>query len=166
MEKKTIFKFKTKTNKNSVETIDLIKELKQNILHIQSADSLDDVKEAEFYEFQIMNTVFPYCLKNKYSTEGFPENYQDLLESEDEDFQDFLDFSVKSYYVYKVSLQQNDVFEMIKVSVNDSEVVYNDQDCRNDILVAIKILEQDGVTLTFGPDTFVDIPLFRPKLPG
>ena len=149
-----------------METIDLIKELKQNILHIQSTDSLDDVKEVEFYEFQIMNTIFHYCLKNKYSTEGFPEKYQDLLESEDEDFQDFLDFNVKSYYVYKVSLQQNDVFEMIKVSLNDSEFVYSDQDCRNDILVAIKILEQEGVTLTFDPDTFVDIPLFRPKLPG
>ena len=48
-----------------METIDLIKELKQNILHIQSTDSLDDVKEAEFYEFQIMNTIFHYCLKNK-----------------------------------------------------------------------------------------------------
>ena len=149
-----------------METIDLIKELKQNILHIQSTDSLDDVKEVEFYEFQIMNTIFHYCLKNKYSTEGFPEKYQDLVESEDEDFQDFLDFSVKSYYVYKVSLQQNDVFEMIKVSLNDSEVVYSDQDCRNDILVAIKILEQEGVTLVFNPDLFVNIPLFRPKLPG
>ena len=149
-----------------METIDLIKELKQNILNIQSTDSLDDLKEAEFYEFQIMNTIFHYCLKNKYSTEGFPEKYQDLLESEDEDFQDFLGFNVKSYYVYKVSLQQNDVFEMIKVSLNDSEVVYNNQDCRNDILVAIKILEQDDVTLVFNPDLFVNIPLFRPKLPG
>ena len=149
-----------------METIDLIKELKQNILHIQSTDSLDDVKEVEFYEFQIMNTIFHYCLKNKYSTEGFPEKYQDLVESEDEDFQDFLDFSVKSYYVYKVSLQQKDVFEMIKVSLNDSEVVYSDQDCRNDILVAIKILEQEGVTLVFNPDLFVNIPLFRLKLPG
>ena len=149
-----------------METIDLIKELKQNILNIQSTDSLDDLKEAEFYEFQIMNTIFHYCLENKYSTEGFPEKYQGLLESEDEDFQDFLDFSVKSYYVYKVSLQQNDVFEMIKVSLNDSEVVYSDQDCRNDILVAIKILEQEGVTLVFNPDLFVNIPLFRPKLPG
>ena len=149
-----------------METIDLIKELKQNILNIQSTDSLDDLKEAEFYEFQIMNTIFHYCLENKYSTEGFPEKYQGLLESEDQDFQDFLDFSVKSYYVYKVSLQQKDVFEMIKVSLNDSEVVYSDQDCRNDILVAIKILEQEGVTLVFNPDLFVNIPLFRPKLPG
>ena len=149
-----------------METIDLIKELKQNILHINSTDSLDDVKEVEFYEFQIMNTIFHYCLKNKYSTEGFPEKYQDLLESEDEDFQDFLDFSVKSYYVYKVSIHQNDVFKMVKVYFNDPEIIYTDQDCRNDILVAIKILEQEGVTLTFDPDTFVDIPLFRPKLPG
>ena len=149
-----------------METFDLIKELKQNILNIQSTDSLDDLKEAEFYEFQIMNTIFHYCLENKYSTEGFPEKYQGLLESEDQDFQDFLDFSVKSYYVYKVSLQQKDVFEMIKVSLNDSEVVYSDQDCRNDILVAIKILEQEGVTLVFNPDLFVNIPLFRPKLPG
>ena len=149
-----------------METIDLIKELKQNILHIQSADSLDDVKEAEFYEFQIMNTVFHYCLKNKYSTEGFPENYQDLLESEDEDFQDFLDFSVKSYYVYKVSIHQNDVFKMMKHYFSDLEIDYNDQDCMDDILLALKILEQEGVTLIFEREIFENVPLFRPKLPG
>lgn len=149
-----------------METIDLIKELKQNILHINCTESLDDLKEADFYEFQIINTIFHYCLKNKYSTEGFPENYQNILESEDEDFQDFLDFSVKSYYVYKVSLHQNDVFKMVKVYFNDPEIIYTDQDCMDDILVSIKILEQEGVTLTFDPDTFVDIPLFRPKLPG
>lgn len=149
-----------------METIDLIKELKRNILHIQSTDSLDDVKEVEFYEFQIMNTIFHYCLKNKYSTEGFPEKYNKLFKNEDEDFQDFLDYNVKSYYVYKVSLQQNDVFEMIKVSLNDSGVVCSDNDCRDDISVAIKILEQDNVSLIFNPDIFVNIPLFRPKLPG
>ena len=149
-----------------METIDLIKELKQNILNIQSTDSLDDLKEAEFYEFQIMNTIFHYCLENKYSTEGFPEKYQGLLESEDEDFQDFLDFNVKSYYVYKISLQENDVFKMVKVYFNDPENAYSDQDCRNHILVAIKILEQEGVTLIFEPELFANIPLFRPKLSG
>ena len=46
-----------------METIDLIKELKQNILYIQSTDSLDNVKGAEFYEFQIINTIFHHCLK-------------------------------------------------------------------------------------------------------
>ena len=149
-----------------METIDLIKELKQNILHIQSTDSLDDVKEAEFYEFQIIDTIFHYCLKNKYSTEGFPEKYQDLLESEDEDFQDFLDFNVKSYYVYKVSLQQNDVFKMMKHYFSNIEIDYDDLDCRDDILLSLKILEQDDVTLTFDPNNFVNIPLFRPKLPA
>ena len=149
-----------------METIDLIKELKQNILYIQSTDSLDNVKGAEFYEFQIINTIFHHCLKNKYSTGGFPEKYIKLLESEDEDFHDFLDFRVKSYYVYKISLQEKDVFKMVKVYFNDPENAYSDQDCRNDILVAIKILEQEGVTLVFNPDLFVNIPLFRPKLPG
>ena len=149
-----------------METIDLIKELKQNILYIQSTDSLDNVKGAEFYEFQIINTIFHHCLKNKYSTGGFPEKYIKLLESEDEDFHDFLDFRVKSYYVYKISLQENDVFKMVKVYFNDPENAYSDQDCRNDILVAIKILEHDDVTLIFNPDIFVNIPLFRPKLSG
>lgn len=149
-----------------METIDLIKELKQNILHIQSTDSLDDVKEVEFYEFQIMNTIFHYCLKNKYSTEGFPEKYQDLLERDDEDFQDFLDFNVKSYYVYKVSIHQNDVFKMVELYFSDPEIDYTDEDCIDDILIAIKILEQEGVTLIFNPDIFVNTPLFRPKLPG
>ena len=148
-----------------METIDLIKELQQNILHIQSTDSLDDVKEAEFYEIQIINTIYQYCLKNKYSSDGFPEKYIKLLESEDEDFQDFLDFRVKSYYVYKISLQENDVFKMVKVYFNDPENAYSDEDCMDDILVAIKILEQEGVALVFNSELFANVPLFRHKLP-
>ena len=44
-----------------METLDLIKILKGNILQIQHTDSLDDVKEFQFYEFQIFNTIFHYC---------------------------------------------------------------------------------------------------------
>ena len=148
-----------------METIDLIKELKQNIVHIQTTRSLDDVKETELYEFQIINIISQYCLKKKYSTDGFPEKYNKLKESEDEGFLDFFDFSVKSYYVYKIALQHNDVFNMVKVYFNDPEINYTDQDCVDDILVAIKILEQEGVTLIYEGELFADAPLFRPKLP-
>lgn len=149
-----------------MKTIDLITELKQKILHIQNTDSLDDVKELEFYDFQIMNTIFYYCLKNKYSTDGFPERYRKLIENEDEDFQDFLNYDVKSYYVYKIGLQHDDVFQMLKVYFNDPDIDYQDEHCNEDILVSIKILESEGVNLIFNPESFGIIPQFRPKLPG
>ena len=113
-----------------------------------------------------MNTIFHYCLKNKYSTEGFPEKYSKFLKSDDEDFQDFLDFNVKSYYVYKIALQHDDVFKMLKVYFNDPDIDYQDENCKEDILISIKILENEGVKLTFDPENFKNIPLFKPKLPG
>lgn len=149
-----------------MEIIDLIAELKQNILQIQNTDSLDDLKDLDFYDFQIIDTIFEYGLKNKYSTEGFPEKYGKLFENEDEDFQDFLSFDVKSYYVYKIALQHDDIFKMLKVYFNDPDIDYQDENCKEDILISLKILENEGVNLTFDPESFENIPLFRPKLPG
>ncbi|KIA89574.1 hypothetical protein [Kaistella jeonii] len=148
-----------------METIDLIAQLKQNIVRIQHTDSLDDVKELEFYDFQIINTIFYYGLKHQYSTEGFPEKYNKLIKNEDEDFQDFLNYDVKSYYVYKIALQHDDVFQMVKVYFNDSNSNYKDENCKEDLLISIKILESEGVNLIFDAESFGTIPLFRPKLP-
>ena len=149
-----------------MKTIDLIAELKQKIIQIQNTDSLDDVKELEFYDFQIMNTIFHYCLKNKYSTDGFPERYSKLIKNEDEDFQDFLNYDVKSYFVYKIALQHDDVFQMLKVYFNDPDLDYQDENCNDDILISLKILKSEGVNLIFDPESFGNIPQFRPKLPG
>lgn len=148
-----------------METINLIAQLKQNILNIQSTDSLDDLKEIEFYDFQIINTIFHYCLKNKYSTKEFPEKYSKLFKNEDVDFQDFLSYDVKSFYVYKIALQHEDVFKMLKMYFNEPKIDYNDENCTEDILMSIKVLEGEGVNLTFDPKSFENIPLFRPKLP-
>lgn len=148
-----------------METIDLIAQLQQKILKIQQTDSLDDAKELEFYEFQIINTIFYYGLKNKYSTGGFPGKYSKLIKNEDEDFQDFLNFEVKSYFVYKIALQHDDVFQMLKIHFNDPDIDYKDENCKDDILMSIKVLEDDGVNLVFDPESFGTIPLFRPKLP-
>ena len=98
-----------------MKTLDLIAQLKQNILDIQKTDSLNDVKELDFYDFQIINTIFHYGLKHEYSSDGFPQKYAKLFKNEDEDFQDFLSFEVKSYYVYKIALEHDDVFQMLKV---------------------------------------------------
>lgn len=149
-----------------MEAIDLIAQLKQNILKIQNTDSLDDVKDLDCYDFQIIDTIFEYGLKNKYSKEGFPEKYSKLFENEDEDFQDFLSFDVKSCYVYKIALQRDDVFKMLKVYFKDPDIDYQDKNCKEDILISLKILENEGVNLTFDPESFGNFPVFRPKLPG
>ena len=148
-----------------METIDLIAQLKQNILNIQHTNSMDDLKELEFYDLQIINTIFHYGLKHQYSSEGFPEKYNKLIKNEDEDFQDFLNFDVKSYYVYKIALQHDDVFQMVKIYFNDPDIDYKDKNCKEDLLISIKILESEGVNLIFDPESFGTIPLFRPKLP-
>ena len=49
---------------------------------------------------------------------------------------------------------QNDVFKMVKLYFNDLQTDYSDQDCKNDILVALEILKNEGVNLSFNPDVF------------
>lgn len=79
-----------------MELLNQIKKLIEKKNRIQfDENSLDDDKEIEHYEFEIINLIYKYCLSKKYSYMGFPERYQDYIDQEDEDFYDFLSFDVK-----------------------------------------------------------------------
>lgn len=73
---------------------------------------------------------------------------------------------MKSFYVYKIALQYDDVFQMVKIHFNDPDIDYKDEKCKEDLLISIKILESEGVNLIFDPEILGTVPLFRLKLPS
>ena len=78
--------------------------LKKESSQISYSENLDDSKELEFYDLEIINLIFNYCISKGYNIENFPKEYIDYIENNDDDFNDFLSFDVKYYYVLKVSL--------------------------------------------------------------
>ncbi|SFB90633.1 hypothetical protein [Kaistella jeonii] len=149
-----------------MEITEQIIELKEKIAQIKFTESFDDLKEMDDCDFDVMNLIYNYCLSKNYNTDDFPSKYLDLIENEDEDFEDFLNYDVKSYYVYKVSLLHEDVFQLVKVSFFGTEALETDEFCREGIVISIAILEKDKINLTFNKEDWEAAPPFRPKLPG
>ncbi|MGB7499057.1 MAG: hypothetical protein WA897_04130 [Moheibacter sp.] len=134
----------------SNEIITKIVELKQKIEQIPDSENFDDLKELEYFDLEIVNIIYDYCFKRNYSIDGFPEKYIELIENNDEDFFDFLDFNTKYYYILKCSITKIEVFEMIKSYYSSpKDIDYQDDDCRKDILINIEQLEKENINLVF-----------------
>ena len=153
----------------SNEVITKIVELKQKIEQIPDSENFDDLKELEYFDLEIVNIIYDYCFKQNYSIDGFPEKYIELIENNDEDFFDFLDFNTKYYYILKCSITKIEVFEMIKSYYSSpKDIDYQDDDCRKDILINIEQLEKENINLVFNRadyNHYESLTKWRPKLP-
>ena len=153
----------------SNEIITKIVELKQKIEQIPDSENFDDLKELEYFDLEIVNIIYDYCFKQNYSIDGFPEKYIELIENNDEDFLDFLDFDTKYYYILKCSITKIEVFEMIKSYYSSpKDIDYQDDDCRKDILINIEQLEKENINLVFNRadyNYYESLTKWRPKLP-
>lgn len=145
-----------------------IKRYKNKINQIPYTDTLDDIKEFEHYDSEIVDLIYRYCVSKNYNTDSFPEKYMELIENEDEDFEDFLSFDVKHYYTLKIAVFQKDVFELVKAYFDNSESNdYTDEACMEDIRFSISELEAEKTSLVFNRDDY-QTDIFnspRPKLP-
>jgi hypothetical protein len=153
----------------SNEIITKIVELKEKIEQIPDSENFDDLKESEYFDLEIVNVIYDYCFKQNYSIDGFPEKYIELIENNDEDFHDFLDFDTKYYYILKCSIIKIEVFEMIKSYYSSPKYVdYLNDDCRKDILINIEQLEKENINLVFNRadyNHYANLTKWRPKLP-
>jgi hypothetical protein len=151
------------------EIIAKIIELKEKSFQIQASETLDDLKELEYYDLEIINLIYDYCLTQNYIIDGFPEKYLELIANDDEDFFDFLSFDTKYYYVLKNSLIHNDVFLILETYYNYPKIInYNTEDCKRDILINIELLEKENINLIFNRADYNHSETsgkWRPKLP-
>lgn len=153
----------------NTELLENINKYKEKISQIVYTETFDDLKEMEGYDYEIVSLIYDYCISNNYSIQEFPEKYLDLIENEDEDFDDFLSFDVKYYYGLRNALLHNDVFLAIKTFYTHPEIPdFSDEECIRDIFESIKDLEQRGVNLVFNREDYnsgLFDPKSRPKLP-
>lgn len=144
-------------------------ELKKKSFQIPGSETFDDLKELEYYDLEIINLIYDYCLIQNYNVDGFPEKYLDLIANDDEDFCDFLSFDTKYYYVLKNSLIHNDVFLFVETYFNYPKIInYTTEDCKRDILINIELLEKENISLLFNREDYnhyETLKKWRPKLP-
>ena len=138
-----------------MDTLQQIIKFKELTINISDTDTLDDIKEMESYDFEIVTLIYEYCVSKNYTIDGFLERYSGLIENDDEDFYDFLSFKVMSYFGLKNALQHEEIFLFFKTFYFYPDLSEcSDEDCKDYIVLAIKILEGEGVSLVFNREDY------------
>ena len=94
-----------------------IAQIKEKIVEIHKkwsavGDSLDDFKDAEYYESNVIDLILKYCTDNKYAVDGFPFLHEELAKSNDGIDSDY--FSERNLlYLYRLADEMEDVFELL-----------------------------------------------------
>jgi hypothetical protein len=73
------------------------------VIHAQSGDTLDDIKETDFLEQEAFNLIIGYCHDLKYKVDGFPSDSTDYDELTEEHWM---------LYVDKLTLVHDDVAQL------------------------------------------------------
>lgn len=73
--------------------------------------TLNDFKDAETIEHDVVKLISGYCEQNGYLVNGFPTYKRNIIDEEEED--DY--FSTQRYelYLYTLALHKDDVFELL-----------------------------------------------------
>ena len=152
-----------------MELLEEINYYKQKTFSIEDTENFDDLKEMEVYDYQIVSLIYDFCIRHNYSIEDYPQKYLELIENDDEDFDDFLSYDVKYYFGLRNALIHNDVFLAVKAFYTHPDILdYTDEECIRDIQGSIEVLEQREVNLVFireDYNTALFDPKSRPKLP-
>lgn len=127
---------------NTLDIKNQINKIHQSWLAVD--DSLDDFKDAEYYESNVVDLLVKYCRENKYTINGFPFLHEELAESNEDLDSEY--FSERyELYLYSVANEKEDVFELLHFYWNlfwpDS--IETIEDTRNSIDFEIKVSEFD-----------------------
>ncbi|WP_435138575.1 hypothetical protein [Formosa sp. A9] len=140
---------------NTDNTLQQVIEYKNKILKIPNSESLDDIKEMESYDYDIVSLIYDYCVSKNYNIDGFPDKYSEFIANDDDDFYDFLSFKVQYYYGLKNALLHKEVLLYFKTYYYYPEAAeYTDEACKEDILLEISLLKDEGVNLDFNKEDY------------
>lgn len=94
-----------------------IEEIKQEILRVYplwnaTGPTLDDDKEAEWYEYDIRKMILDYCESKGYQVEGFPFEKRELGKTNPEYDEDYFTWERYERYIDYLCLEKEDILEI------------------------------------------------------
>jgi hypothetical protein len=89
-----------------------IKKVSTIINEIDEKD-FDDIKDVEIQESFIRELLFDYCVNQKYEIDGFPFVHLKRIEDQEPGYdEDYLTGERMDYYIHRLALEKEDVFEL------------------------------------------------------
>jgi len=98
--------------------MDKISVAKKQIIDIHSmwlkvGDGIDDIKDAEYYEWQVKQVLLNYNISQNYDVDGFPFLHKELSKTNQDIDEDYF-YDRYDLYLYKLANEKEDSFDLYK----------------------------------------------------
>lgn len=147
-----------------------LEEISASIMEIEEKD-FDDIKDVELQESFIRDLQFDYCVGQKYQVDGFPFVHLQRVENREPGYdEDYLTWERIEYYLDRLALEKEDVFELRSIALHNYYPDYTQEELKAEIRMLIKLAEQEKISFDLTPKETEEatkvIKLNRPKWPG
>lgn len=147
-----------------------IEEISAAIINIEEKD-FDDIKDVEIQEGLIRELIFDYCVAQKYEIEGFPFIHLKKVEDSEPGYdKDYLTPERMDYYIERLALEKEDVFELCFIHYQHYFSGLNPLEVRHLIKDGVAQAEQENLRLDLTEEEIEEatrvVPPYRPKWPG
>lgn len=107
-------------------------------------------KENELHEYEFVNMIFQYCLRQNYNYRNFPSVYSELIAQDPAGFYDLLDLDIKHYFIYLIADEKEDVFGLLRSYCSALEgKTISAEACKAIIQEGIKTFERRHVSFEY-----------------
>ena len=126
-----------------------IEEISAEIISIQEND-FDDIKDVELQEGIIRQLIFEYCMSQRYEVNGFPFVHLKKVEAGEPGYdEDYLTWERMDYYIQRLALEKEDVFELCRVDYQRYFSGLDPREVRGLINDVVAMAEKENLQLTF-----------------
>lgn len=80
---------------------------------LKVGDGIDDIKDAEYYEWQVKQVLLNYNISQNYDVDGFPFLHKELSKTNQDIDEDYF-YDRYDLYLYKLANEKEDSFDLYK----------------------------------------------------
>ena len=146
-----------------------LKKICAEISNIEEKE-IDDIKDVELQESFMRELLFNYCISQKYEIDGFPFAHLKRIENREPGYDaDYLTWERMEYYIDKLALEKEDVFELRAITLENYYPDLSQKELKKEIEAFIELAEQDNINFDLTQEEIEEatreVKLYRPKLP-
>jgi len=147
-----------------------IEKISAEIIQIEEND-LDDIKDVELQEDHIRKLIFEYCKSQKYDIEGFPFVQLKKVEDREPGYdEDYLTWERMDYYIQRLALEKEDVFELCRIDYQRYFSGLDSQEVRDLIKDVVAMAEKENLQFDLSEEEIAEatrvVSLNKPRWPG
>src|SRR5690606_20590904 len=147
-----------------------VEKISAEIIQIEE-NEFDDIKDVEMQEGIIRELIFDYCVAQKYEVDGFPFVQLKKVETGEPGYdEDYLTWERMDYYIQRLALEKEDVFELCRIDYQRYVSGLGSQEVRDLIKDVVALAEKANLQFDLSEEEIAEaarvLPLNKPKWPG